>query len=269
MTHVQAIGPARALRAPRGGEATEAAESGDEEAAKEAPAAGAKSALGRRLAECRFVTCVEIVPPRGHDPASAVESARLLERRGVDCVNIPDGPRACARMSPMSLASILAAATRLEIVLHCNCRDRNLLGMQSDLLGLSAQNIRNLLLITGDPPGLGDCPEATPVYDVDSVGLTRVVSSLNRGVDIGGRRMDAPTSFFIGVGVNPGADRLDREVERLEAKVAAGAEFAVTQPVFDIGVLERFLKRIRHLGLPVLAGIWPLRSLRNAEFLKN
>ena len=172
-------------------------------------------------------------------------------------------------MSPMALASILAAATRLEILLHCNCRDRNLLGMQSDLLGLSAQNIRNLLIITGDPPGLGDCPEATPVYDVDSVGLTRVVSSLNRGVDIGGRRMDAPTSFFIGVGVNPGAVGLDREVERLEAKAAAGAEFAVTQPVFDIGVLERFLKRIRHLGLPVLAGIWPLRSLRNAEFLKN
>ena len=228
-----------------------------------------KSRLGRKLEEKSFVTSVEIVPPRGHDPSSAVAVARRLEAEGVDCVNIPDGPRASSRMSPLALGAVLARASRIEVLLHYTCRDRNMLGMQSDLLGMHALGIRNLLIITGDPPKLGDYPDATAVFDVDSIGLTNVVNFLNMGVDIGGKTLDAPTAFLIGVGVNPGAVQLDHEVSRFIYKVEAGAEFAITQPVFDLRVLENFLKRIENHRLPVLAGIWPLWSLRNAEFLQN
>jgi homocysteine S-methyltransferase len=228
-----------------------------------------KSALGRKLAEGVFVTSVEVVPPRGHDPATAIEAVRKLEEHGVDGINIPDGPRASARMSPMALASILAAATKLDIILHYTCRDRNLLGMQSDFLGLQANRIRNVLIITGDPPKLGDYPDATAVFDVDSIGLTGFVNCLNCGFDIGGKKMDQPTSFLIGVGVNPGAIDLDNEIRRFERKVEAGAEFAITQPVFDIRLLERFLEKTRSCRIPLLAGLWPLWSLRNAEFMHN
>jgi methionine synthase / methylenetetrahydrofolate reductase(NADPH) len=231
-----------------------------------------KSALGQKLADGVFVTSVEIVPPRGHDPSAAIEAARALGKRGVDCVNIPDGPRASARMSPMALASILTGAagdTGLEVLLHYTCRDRNLLGMQSDLLGLQANKIRNMLIITGDPPKLGDYPSATPVFDVDSIGLTSVVNGLNRGVDIGGKAMAKPTSFLIGVGVNPGAINLESEIARFERKIEAGAEFAITQPVFDIGALERFLASTARFRVPILGGIWPLWSLANAEFMHN
>jgi len=189
-----------------------------------------KSALGKKLADRVFVTSVEIVPPRGHDPAAAVEAARALGKRGVDCVNIPDGPRASARMSPMALAVILTAEAGAEVLLHYTCRDRNLLGMQSDFLGLQANKIRNMLIITGDPPKLGDYPSATAVFDVDSIGLTNVVSGLNHGVDIGGKAMAKPTSFLIGVGVNPGAINLENEIARFERKIETGAEFAITQP---------------------------------------
>ncbi|MEW5901859.1 MAG: bifunctional homocysteine S-methyltransferase/methylenetetrahydrofolate reductase, partial [Acidobacteriota bacterium] len=228
-----------------------------------------KSELGRKLEDGEFITSVEIVPPRGHDPQASIEIARMLERHRVDCVNIPDGPRASARMSPMALASILAVSTKLEVLLHYTCRDRNLLGMQSDLLGMHAQKIRNILIITGDPPKLGDYPDATAVFDVDSIGLTNVVSSLNRGRDIGGKKMDSPTSFLIAVGANPGAINLEHELARLRAKVEAGAEFAITQPIFDVRILENFLSRVRELKIPILAGIWPLWSLRNAEFMNN
>jgi len=231
-----------------------------------------KSELGRKLAEGVFVKSVEIVPPRGHDPTTAIAAARKLGQSGIDCVNIPDGPRASARMSPMALASILtglAGETGLEVLLHYTCRDRNLLGMQSDLLGLQASKIRDLLIITGDPPKLGDYPSATAVFDVDSIGLTAVISGLNRGVDIGGKIMAKPTSFLIGVGVNPGAINLDNEIARFERKIEAGAEFAITQPVFDVGILEEFLKRAGATRVPILAGIWPLWSLANAEFMHN
>lgn len=230
---------------------------------------GKKSALGKKLEGRKFVTSVEVVPPRGHDPSLAIEAVRKLEKRGVDGINIPDGPRASARMSPMVLASILTASTKMDIILHYTCRDRNLLGMQSDFLGLQAQHVRNVLIITGDPPKLGDYPDATAVFDVDSIGLAGFISCLNRGFDIGGKKLDKPTSFLIGVGVNPGAIDLDNEIHRFERKVEAGAEFAITQPIFDVRLLEQFLKRTGACGIPILGGIWPLWSLRNAEFMHN
>jgi len=228
-----------------------------------------KSALGKKLSEKQFVVSVEIVPPRGCDPSGAIEIARKLKARGVDCVNVPDGPRASARMSSMALALLLQKQAGVEVILHYTCRDRNLLGIQSDLLGIHALGLRNLLLITGDPPKLGDYPDATAVFDVDSIGLTNVVSFLNRGLDIGRRRLPVPTSFLIGVGVNPGAINIDYELSRFHWKVEAGAEFAITQPVFDINLLEKFLQRIESCRLPIIAGIWPLASLRNAEFMHN
>jgi 5,10-methylenetetrahydrofolate reductase len=227
------------------------------------------SEMARKLADGEFVVSVEVVPPRGHNPSKAIETAHMLKSKGIDCVNIPDGPRASARMSSMALAFILRLETGMEPILHYTCRDRNLLGMQSDLLGMYAEGIRNILIITGDPPKLGDYPDATAVFDVDSIGLTNVVSSLNRGIDIGGKRLSAPTGFHIGVGANPGAINLDYELSRFKRKVEAGAEFAITQPVFDIKILENFLSRIASCGIPVLAGIWPLFSLRNAEFMHN
>jgi homocysteine S-methyltransferase len=241
-----------------------------EEAVEVAPRPMAeKSALGKKLSEKQFVVSVEIVPPRGCDPSGAIEIARELKAKGVDCVNIPDGPRASARMSSMALALLIQAQTGMEVILHYTCRDRNLLGIQSDLLGIHALGLRNLLLITGDPPKLGDYPDATAVFDVDSIGLTNVVSFLNRGLDIGRRRLPVPTSFLIGVGVNPGAINIDYELSRFHWKVEAGAEFAITQPVFDINLLERFLQRLESCRLPIIAGIWPLASLRNAEFMHN
>jgi len=228
-----------------------------------------KSRMARKLADKEFVVSVEILPPRGYDPSKTIEIAARLEREGVDCVNIPDGPRASARMSALALAFILSSKVKIEPLLHYTCRDRNLLGMQSDLLGMYAQGIKNILVITGDPPKLGDYPDATAVFDVDSIGLTNVISSLNKAVDIGGRRLPGPTGFHIGVGVNPGAVNLDYEISRFERKLKAGAEFAVTQPVFDVRILENFLKRIGRCRIPILAGIWPLASLRNAEFMHN
>ncbi|NIM58078.1 MAG: bifunctional homocysteine S-methyltransferase/methylenetetrahydrofolate reductase [Candidatus Aminicenantes bacterium] len=228
-----------------------------------------KSKMARKVEDKEFVVSVEIVPPRGHNPSRIIEIARRLEQKGIDCVNIPDGPRASARMSSMALSNILSLQTEIEPILHYTCRDRNLLGMQSDLLGMYAQGIRNLLIITGDPPKLGDYPDATAVFDVDSIGLTNVVNSLNKGIDIGGKRLSEPTGFHIGVGANPGAINIDYEISRFEQKVEAGAEFAITQPVFDIKLLENFLKRIEHCRIPLLGGIWPLFSLRNAEFMHN
>lgn len=229
----------------------------------------AKSALARKITKREFAVSVEILPPRGHDASRVLKIARMLAERKIDCINIPDGPRASARMSAMVLAFLISAQADIEPLLHYTCRDRNLLGIQSDFLGIYAQGIRNVLLVTGDPPKLGDYPDATAVFDVDSIGLTHVVNHLNSGFDIGGKKLSKPTGYFIGVAANPGAINLDYEVSRFEWKVEAGAEFAITQPVFDIGLLEIFLKRIERFRIPILAGIWPLSSLRNAEFMDN
>ncbi|HEX8721702.1 MAG TPA: bifunctional homocysteine S-methyltransferase/methylenetetrahydrofolate reductase [Pyrinomonadaceae bacterium] len=228
-----------------------------------------RSAWGRRLARGEFLTTVEVLPPKGCDATKTLESIRLLKEAGVGAVNIPDGPRAQTRMSAQATAVLVEREIGLETVLHYCCRDRNLLGMMSDLLGAAALGLRNLLLITGDPPKMGPYPDATAVFDIDSIGLTNMVNKLNHGLDIGNNPTGTPTSFCIGVGVNPGAVNLDEEIKRFEWKVEAGAEFAITQPVFDTEQLRDFLKRIEHVRVPVVAGIWPLVSYRNAEFLHN
>ena len=228
-----------------------------------------KSRLAHALARGKFAVIVEILPPRGYESARIVERARALRIRGADAVNVPDGPLGAARMSAVATAVLVEQQAGIETVLHYACRDRNLLGMQSDLLGAHAMGIRNLLIVTGDAPQSGDYPVATSVFDVDSIGLTNVVARLNRGVDIGGQPIGCPTSYHIGVAVNPTALDIDREVRRLEYKVEAGAEFAITQLVFDVDAFDAFMKRIAHLHVPVIAGIWPLESLRQAEFLAN
>ena len=228
-----------------------------------------RSAWGARLARGEFVTSVEIVPPRGTDPSRMLEGVRALKAAGVNAVNVPDGPRAQSRMGALLTSVLIEQQVGLETVTHYCCRDRNLLGMLSDLLGASAIGLRNLLLITGDPPKMGPYPDATAVFDIDSIGLTNLVSRLNHGLDPGGNAIGAPTRFVIGVGVNPAAIDPAHELKRFEWKVDAGAEYAITQPVFDIEQLERFLARTAHVRIPVIAGIWPLVSARNAEFLAN
>lgn len=231
-------------------------------------AAENKSTLAARITSGKKVVLVEMVPPRGRILDAQLENARTLSSRGVDAVNIPDGPRASARMNPLALALKLQE-NGVETVLHYTCRDRNLLGMQSDLLGASALGIRNILAITGDPPMIGDYPDATAVFDVDSIGLVNVISTLNRGLDVGGRPIGAPTGYFVGVGVDPSSINPEKEQERFRWKVEAGAEFVITQPVFDVAALERFYERVSDCAIPFIAGIWPLASLRNAEFMRN
>jgi methionine synthase / methylenetetrahydrofolate reductase (NADH) len=228
-----------------------------------------RSRLGCKLAKGEFVTMVEIVPPKGIDIRKEVEGARFLKSVGVDGINIPDSPRASARISNQALSLIVQRDVGIEAILHYTCRDRNVLGIQSDLLGASATGIRNLICITGDPPKMGNYPDATAVFDVDAIGLVNIVHNLNRGLDIGGNAIGSGTGFVIGVGANPGLPNIDEEIRRFEYKVEAGAEYAVTQPVFDLALLETFLKRIEHHRIPVVAGIWPLVSVRNAEFMKN
>ena len=228
-----------------------------------------RSRLGAKIAAGEFVTMVEIVPPKGIDIRKEIEGARFVKSVGVDAVNVPDSPRASARMSNQALSLLMQQAVEIEAILHYTCRDRNVLGIQSDLLGAAATGIRNLICITGDPPKMGNYPDATAVFDVDSIGLVNMVHNLNRGLDLGGNPIGAGTSFVIGVGANPGLPNLDEEIRRFEYKVQAGAEYVVTQPVFDISLLETFLKRIAHCRIPVIAGIWPLVSVRNAEFMKN
>ncbi|HTS08892.1 MAG TPA: bifunctional homocysteine S-methyltransferase/methylenetetrahydrofolate reductase [Candidatus Eisenbacteria bacterium] len=228
-----------------------------------------RSALGGKLVRGEFVTMVEIVPPKGTDIAKEVEGARFLKSVGVDAVNIPDSPRASARMSNQALSLLIQRGVGIDAILHYTCRDRNVLCIQSDLLGAAAVGIRNLICITGDPPKMGNYPDATAVFDVDAIGLVNIVRSLNQGLDLGGNPIGTGTGFVIGVGANPGLTDLDEEIKRFEYKVEAGAEYAVTQPVFDLRLLENFLKRIEHCRIPVVAGIWPLVSVRNAEFMKN
>jgi homocysteine S-methyltransferase len=192
----------------------------------------------------------------------------MLKTRGIDVVHIPDGPRG-ARMSALSLAVLIQQNAWIETVLQYSCRDRNLLGMQSDLLGAHAMGIRNLMIVTGDVRSVGDYPDATAVFDVDSIGLTNVVARLNRGLDIGGQQIGSPTAFHIGVQVNPGAEDLDTEIRRFEYKVEAGAEFAVTKPVFDVETFERFHRRFDGARIPIILGLWPFESVLNAEFMAN
>jgi len=228
-----------------------------------------RSRWGAKLARGELVTSVEIVPPKGVDPTPMLEQCRALKAAGVDAVNVPDGPRAQSRMGVLPSAILIQREVGVETVIHYCCRDRNLLGMLSDILGAHAAGLRNILIITGDPPKMGPYPEATAVFDIDSIGLTNLVYRLNHGLDPGNNPIGAPTQWAIGVGVNPGAVDLDRELSRFAWKVDAGAEFAVTQPVFDPKQLEGFLQRAGQFKIPIVAGIWPLLSLRNAEFLAN
>lgn len=228
-----------------------------------------KSTLGKKIHDGIFVIEAELTSPKGCDPTKAVEKAKQLKECGVDVVNLPDGPRASARLSSFALAVLIEREANLETVLHFCCRDRNILGLQSDLMGAYALGIHNVLAITGDPPKVGNYPQAAAVFDIDSIGLVNIIHRLNHGRDLGNNLIGKPTGILCGVGANPGAIDLDLEVKRFEMKVKAGAEFAVTQPVYDPELLKNFLKRIEHCRIPVIAGIWPLVSLKNAEFMNN
>jgi homocysteine S-methyltransferase len=228
-----------------------------------------RSEIGRRIAEGEFVHLVEIVPPKGFDCSKELAGAALLASRGVHAINVPDSPRASARMSAQSLCLQIQQKVGIETVLHYTCRDRNILSIQSDLLGAASIGIKNILCLTGDPPKIGNYPDATAVFDVDAIGLVRIVRGLNHGLDIGKNSIGGSAGFTMSVAANPGVPDIDYEVRRFAAKVEAGAEFCITQPVFDQRLLEQFLRRIEGFRIPVIAGIWPLTSLRNAEFMKN
>jgi methionine synthase / methylenetetrahydrofolate reductase (NADH) len=228
-----------------------------------------KSQLGVKLAAGKFVAFIEILPPRGVNAAKEIEGARLCKEAGIDCINVPDGPRASARLSAQVTCQLIQQQAGIEAVLHFCCRDRNILSIQSELLGANTVGVRNLICITGDPPRMGTYPDATAVFDVDSIGLTNIVNNLNQGLDIGGNPIGSQTSLLIGVGANPGALNMDEELRRFAWKVEAGAEYVVTQPVFDLDLLEFFLNRTEQYKIPIIAGIWPLTSFRNAEFMVN
>jgi homocysteine S-methyltransferase len=230
---------------------------------------GQRSHIGSLVEQGGFVTLVEIVPPKGIDCSKEIEGARLLAQLGVHAINVPDSPRASARMSAQSLCIQIQQQTGIETILHYTCRDRNVLSIQSDLLGASSIGLKNILCLTGDPPKLGNYPDATAVFDVDAIGLVNIVRRLNHGLDIGSNSIAASTNFTIGVAANPGVPDIEHELRRFAYKVEAGAEYAITQPVFDLRLLEEFLNRIESFRIPVIAGIWPLTSLRNAEFMKN
>ncbi len=227
-----------------------------------------KTALSRKLGK-KFVVSVELDPPKGADPGLILERAQYCKENEVDAINVADGPRASARMSAQSLCVLLQTRVEIETILHYTCRDRNLLGIQSDLLGAYALGLRNILAITGDPPKLGDYPDATAVYDVDSVGLIRIMDHLNHGCDLAGNLIGPALGIHVGCGADPSRPDMEKEVRRLEQKIAAGAEYVMTQPVYDPRTVERFLGMMGHLTVPVLVGILPLYSHRNAEFLHN
>jgi len=228
----------------------------------------AKSPLARKLGR-KFVVSVELDPPKGADPGRILERAQHCKDTEIDAVNVADGPRASARMSAQSMCVLMQTKVGIDTILHYTCRDRNLLGIQSDLLGAYALGLRNILAITGDPPKLGDYPDATAVYDVDSIGLIRIMDHLNHGRDLAGNAIGPPLRIHIGCGADPSKPDLEKEVRRLEEKIKAGAEYVMTQPVYDPRTVERFLGMIRHLDRPVLIGILPLYSHKNAEFLHN
>lgn len=227
------------------------------------------SNFAQKLISKEFITCIELTPPRSSDVSKAVQGAKLIKDSGIDAVNIPDGPRASARISPLSLAVIIERDVGIDTILHYTCRDRNILGMQSDLLGASALGLKNVLLVTGDPPKLGDYPTATAVFNVDSIGLIRIAHNLNQSLDLVGNSIGYPTSYFLGAGANPGAINYDEEIERLKLKIEAGTEYILTQPIFELKIFEKFLNDVEKYKIPIVAGILPLASFRNAEFLHN
>jgi len=269
--HIRAIKTAVRSQAPGGSRRDGKGSVAPAVAVPSAPVAREqKSRMANTLARGGFVVSVELVPPRGFQADGLVEQARRLNIHGVDLINVPDSPRASARMSALAAAVLVQQQAGVETILHYACRDRSLLGMQSDLLGAHSMGVRNVLLITGDPPKVGDYPDATAVSEVDSIGLANAVSRLNTGLDIGGQAIGSPTAFHIGVAVNPGALSLDEELRRFAYKVEAGAEFAVTQPVFDAADFRIFVDRVRaHHQIPIIAGLLPLESLRHAEFMAN
>jgi homocysteine S-methyltransferase len=229
-----------------------------------------KSAWGAKIARGDFMTCVELVPPKGIDMTRLIDNARILREKGIDAVNVPDSPRAQAKMAAVSASAVIQQKAGIEAIPHITCKDKNLLALQAEILGAHALGIRNVLLVTGDPPSIGTYPDATAVFDVDAIGLCNMVSLLNRGLDLGRNAVGEPTSFCYGVALNPSAVNTERELERFRWKLDAGAEFAITQPVFDPQPLLRFMERTRGLRhVPIIAGIWPLVSLRMAEFMKN
>ncbi|MGA3080862.1 MAG: bifunctional homocysteine S-methyltransferase/methylenetetrahydrofolate reductase [Terracidiphilus sp.] len=230
---------------------------------------GQRSRIGSLIEHGSFVTLVEIVPPKGINCNAEIEGAQLLSQLGVHAINVPDSPRASARMSAQSLCIQIQQHTSIETILHYTCRDRNILSIQSDLLGASSIGLHNILCLTGDPSKLGNYPDATAVFDVDSIGLVNIVRRLNHGLDIGSNAIGASTNFTIGIAANPGVPDIEQELRRFAYKVEAGAEYVITEPVFDLRLLESFLEKIKEYRIPVIAGIWPLTSLRNAEFMKN
>jgi homocysteine S-methyltransferase len=235
----------------------------------EPPPIRERSKIGAMIAAGEFCTMVEIVPPKGFDCSKELEGAEELHKLGVDAINVPDSPRASARMSAQSLCVQIQQRVGIETVLHYTCRDRNLLSIQSDLLGAASIGLKNILCLTGDPPKMGNYPEATAVFDVDAIGLTKIVRDLNFGLDIGGGPIGGSAGFTVAVAANPGVTDIDNEVRRFAAKVEAGGEYGITQPVFDLKLLEQFLKRIEAFRIPIVAGIWPLTSVKNAQFMKN
>jgi methionine synthase I (cobalamin-dependent)/5,10-methylenetetrahydrofolate reductase len=228
-----------------------------------------KSRLGHKLATGQKVTMIELTPPRGVDISGVLEKVQQCAAAGIDAINIPDGPRASSRLSPMITAVKIQQSANIEAILHVCCRDRNIIGLQSDMLGAYAIGLRNVLLITGDPPKLGEYPDATAVFDLDSIALTRLVANLNMGIDIGSNAISPPTALTIAVGANPVSADLPREIERFKRKVDAGAEYAITQPIFDAASLLNFIEATKGYKIPIVAGIWPFSSFKNAEFMAN
>jgi methionine synthase I (cobalamin-dependent)/5,10-methylenetetrahydrofolate reductase len=276
--HIRAMrGALRTMEAMESGEAAAAASASAErtfvveevEKAVPPPPLAERSKIGAHIAAGTWVTMVEIVPPKGIDCSKELAGAKLLAERGVDAINVPDSPRASARMSAASLCVQIQQKVGIETLLHYTCRDRNLLSIQSDLLGASSIGLKNVLCLTGDPPKMGNYPDATAVFDVDAIGLVNIVRGLNYGLDIGHNPIGESCGFAIAVAANPGVPDIDNEVRRFQYKVEAGAEYAITQPVFDMRLLEEFLERVKEFRIPVIAGIWPLTSLRNAEFMRN
>jgi homocysteine S-methyltransferase len=217
----------------------------------------------------KFLTSVELDIPRGLDLTDVFEAAQFCYERRIDVVNITDGARARLRMSPISIGAQIQQRVGVEVMMHFATRDRNLIGLQSELLGAYSLGLRNVLCVTGDPAGIGDYPQATSVFDVDSSGLIRAISSMNRGTDVLGNTIGSPTSFYIACAFNPCADDMDQEMAKLERKVEAGANILYTQPVFEMKTLESFIRKIEYLKIPVMLGIIPLRSFKHADFLHN
>jgi methionine synthase / methylenetetrahydrofolate reductase(NADPH) len=264
---VKSLAPSVARAAVAHGPEARATVSVAEPAVQPQVARAEKSELANALVSGRFTTIVSLLPPKGFAAEESIAQARALKIRGVDVITVPDARG--ARLSALSLSVLVQQRAGIEAVLEYSCRDRNLIGMQSDLLGAHAMGVRNLLIVTGDARSVGDYPDATAVFDVDSIGLTNVVSRLNKGVDVGGQPIGTPTAFHAGVMVNPGAESLDAEIRRFEYKVEAGAEFAITKPIFDVAGFERFYKRIESFRIPIIVGLRPFESVLNAEFMAN